>query len=1567
MTLERLRQDLIEIYTKDPHYVREHFGIEEVVLGGGYAYRQVTELIQNAADAILEAEEASGKKTCGRIEVRLTDHHLYVANTGAPLSEEGVVALLHSHSSPKRQNQIGRFGIGFKSLLKLGGRVDILSRPICMRFDPERTRIAVREALRLSPNTPVAGLRMAWELDAVREQQDDPILREMDWATTVVRAEIVNPNLLEHLQTEMGEFPAEFMLFFQADAKMNLIGQDGACREISRQTKTTLVHLLDNGEDSRWRLFSRRVRVEDEDAKEDATHIHQRDEVPITWAVPMDREDEMPEDFWSFFPTDTSSSLPGILNAPWKLNDSRTSLVPGEWNTALMEFAAELVADSLPSLNDKKDACKCLDAFPEFKEPWQTWPDFTDPLVDGIIRQIVQRPFLANAKGEHVQPQALFRPPPGMEAELYERWLALVDEGTMERQVSPSALKNKKRVGVLDKFAQAKYNISGMPSLASLSMDFALEAISNSTVERTLEVLAFVAKLHASRPANLDLSTPKILLTVDMQLCAAKDAILAPAEYQVPTKKNLHPALWQDKQSGAVLEKCFGLKPYGDQDWEKVLEENINQPEGFWRIALAAPREISERFMGKNESRLKFRRVDGTWTYCYEVLLPGECVNHNDFLNRHVLIDTNFHAEIKTLIPKELLTDTIPFWVSRNRNISDHNLDKYSNLDDWFRKGKIAYLSHLRDINHPKTPQSGMISVKSFVIPLWKDLFLSLEGQSRSEATLFLLQNVCSDRELSDEVIFQHRTTDSYPKMRFVSPAVWLLAHHGTLNLSGVNVPLSCLGTFVDEDFFEAILGDLDSEDFKRILVHAPHCSMTKLRQFTASIVRYLLQPTNFDVSWWESLLAFTDSHSVYPESILRDNREISRKNVHVSDNRFLVEEALELGIHALWITPPHLASWHAAGYPLLSNAVSFQYEPGERDSMHLADLFPELGTEVDLTADGGLIARFVRSLQKSISDQCSVVPCVREGNVLYLDEQAFLSFPHREQLRNVLHALGGASVIRRGDGIESVLDRLDHQKREKLFRDIAAAGTLEERLLLALGGTAAALRRLPLLEGLEDIDGDLEDKKIAQVAIRVYGPVLLSTLKEELANQGLNPPMRWGTSEARQFVEALGFPAAFADAEEKKRDPEMWVSGPSPLPELHDFQKNVLAKLDVLFKQDTPRRRAVVSLPTGSGKTRVTVEAAVRFILVPAEGKRLVLWVAQTDELCEQAVQSFRQVWHNRGARHTDLRIIRLWGGHSNPWSPPDASEPTVVVSSIQTLNSRCGQTTLAWLAKPGILIIDECHHATAPSYTGLLSWVMRDKPEGEREPPLLGLSATPFRGTGDNYESRWLANRFGGILLPEDQEGLYEMLLDRKVLAQTNAMPLPTGAEVRNELRGKISEAFRVAEPSLKGVDLDNLFEEINEELADNVDRNKLIVQRIIKLGEKQVLFFSNTKAHALEIALRLNLAGVHAAAVSGDTPGSARRYFIEEFQAKRIKVLCNHSVLTTGFDAPQTDVVFIARQVYSAVRYMQMVGRGLRGRANGGKDVCLLLTLVDNLGRFNDHQPYKICQPYFTNSIS
>jgi hypothetical protein len=119
---------------------------------------------------------------------------------------------LHSHSSPKRGNQIGRFGLGFKSLLRLGGKLDIFSSSGALRFDPDRCQRDIREEFRLPGDAPAPGLRLAWSLNREEEEAADPMLARFSWATTIVRAEVRNADILPHLQQEISRFPTPFLL-----------------------------------------------------------------------------------------------------------------------------------------------------------------------------------------------------------------------------------------------------------------------------------------------------------------------------------------------------------------------------------------------------------------------------------------------------------------------------------------------------------------------------------------------------------------------------------------------------------------------------------------------------------------------------------------------------------------------------------------------------------------------------------------------------------------------------------------------------------------------------------------------------------------------------------------------------------------------------------------------------------------------------------------------------------------------------------------------------------------------------------------------------------------------------------------------------------------------------------------------------------------------------------------------------------------------------------------------------------------------------------------------------------
>jgi superfamily II DNA or RNA helicase len=107
---------------------------------------------------------------------------------------------------------------------------------------------------------------------------------------------------------------------------------------------------------------------------------------------------------------------------------------------------------------------------------------------------------------------------------------------------------------------------------------------------------------------------------------------------------------------------------------------------------------------------------------------------------------------------------------------------------------------------------------------------------------------------------------------------------------------------------------------------------------------------------------------------------------------------------------------------------------------------------------------------------------------------------------------------------------------------------------------------------------------------------------------------------------------------------------------------------------------------------------------------------------------------------------------------------------------------------------------------------------------------------------------------------------------------------------------------------------------------------------------------------MAALLTLEGVSAAAVAGETDPGVRRHYIEAFRRGDIRVLTNYNVLTTGFDAPAVRALYVARPTYSPVRYQQMIGRGLRGPLNGGKERCLIVNVADNLAQFGEALAFR-----------
>jgi len=1573
--LSRLTKEVLASYRARPRLIQEQFGTEQTVLAGGYGYCQIRELVQNGADALLEAQANGSVLDQGsRIYVRLCESRLYVANTGAPLDADGLDALLGSHSSPKRGNQIGRFGLGFKSLLKFNGRIDIFTWASgAIRFDPERCREELRHRFRVEQ---APGLRLAYPL-AQDERAADPVCTELAWAETIIRVQVGSETLLKQVRHEIRSFPSEFLLFFPITTTLTLDSGEEEVREVRLSIEDGEHTLHDGDVSTRWRIAEREVHITDPSAVDDATEIHARESVPISWAMPLQGRREESGRFWAFFPTQTPTHVPGILNAPWKLNSDRSAIIGGEWNAALMAEAARLIAETLLSLATAEDPARHLDVFPRQLDRKD---EVAAPLVESIWKQLGASEVIPDGTGALRCAQELWRHPRDT-SRLATAWQSLAEPEQLRQLVHATCLRNGERASRLKELAKRiEASATDQPSgaLRRRSTESWFDLVASANPEVALGVLQLAKSFSINEPDKWQIVREKLAIipTQSGKLLTAPRVVLAPESSSVPGYELVAAEVQSIPEAQKILSDVLCVRELDDQTWKLILSDALKKADNlfgvsaeagwtdFWSCVRIAPEKVHMSFLNEHRNSVRVRRRDGRWMKADRALIPGGLVsNDNSQLNTNVLIDLETHKDdcksLEVLGVADVPGGEIDFLpeVFSGENLGGNP----EHLNRWLERCRL----HCGKMLGYSVKKSFLLPSHGFSMPRGHELLAELTGASKARFTLQLLDRL-AEPVFEETVCFEHtgRTT-YYDEIDVPHPLHWYLLEQGVVQLGSAYVPLRALIAQSTQTILrllpywsriESALGPLNNA---LATFSVRECDLHNFWTALIEALEGLVSHDSLEGDTLADLWLGAARDGFVPTELPSPTGRIPLCATFVTTSADLAQRARNVGLLVVVLDPTTMQLWLDAGARDLEEVLGADWSAIAGPPERLIDVVPELGEFLLADAREAARCQQVTQLRLRITNTAHAAPCLMWDDTLFLDAEQLAPLSRAERLRYLLEEIASSEWL---DGSPAkALEILGDAGVDERRAHVAQGATLAERLLRAAGN-----RVEPLLDALGQPLRDMDfvrqctPQQLAELVLRQLGPAALATLRNTLQAEGLQPPARGNTPAALAFVAAIGFPPEFASTAEARREPEEMVSGPINLPPLHDFQQEVFDGLESLLSSGTQRRRAVISLPTGGGKTRVTVEAAVRLVLLPSGPLRTVLWIAQTDELCEQAVQAFRQVWVNLGAERTNLRIYRLWDQNRTPMrSEPD--QPVVVVASIQTLNNRLDTADLDWLSKPGLVVIDECHHAITPSYTRLLSWLHAEAPRPGAalmdEPPIVGLSATPLR-TNDE-ESQRLARRFDKHWLPSNQEQLYERLLEMGVLAKATYEPLESGVKLTDD------ELIRLEQlgEQWEGVDFVNLLEAINQRLASDACRNQQLVERIQASTERSILFFSNSVAHAVEMAARLNHAGIDAAPISGRTPGVARRFFLDQFQKGEIRVLCNDSVLTTGFDAPRTDMVLIARQVFSRVRYMQMVGRGLRGELNGGTPTCRIVSVVDNLGRFQERHPYNYCSSLYS----
>lgn len=487
-----------------------------------------------------------------------------------------------------------------------------------------------------------------------------------------------------------------------------------------------------------------------------------------------------------------------------------------------------------------------------------------------------------------------------------------------------------------------------------------------------------------------------------------------------------------------------------------------------------------------------------------------------------------------------------------------------------------------------------------------------------------------------------------------------------------------------------------------------------------------------------------------------------------------------------------------------------------------------------------------------------------------------------------------------------------------------------------------------------------LLDRSVYETIMKWISPDLATTLCENLAIgftdqddavaklQAINLN-RKPESFVKSFATACGLdPQCYSD--DAKEDEFESFSNLEPIAPLHGFQKRIKDEIVKQILSTEQKASLLVHMPTGSGKTRTCMEALVDFhraksALGGHDFSGFIVWLAHSKELCEQACDTFEFLWKQRG--DAPLPVFRLFGNAEYSEGLLEADD-AMVFASFQKFNamrksSKNLQRKLAgrFALKTRLVVVDEAHRSLATTYEDAIN-ALTDTP-GKR---LIGLTATPGRTVDLNDpQNEYLSNFFQGRKIGlEDSTGVpieepIKFLQEQQFLAKIERVELKTSCDINI---GTESDLKRLKENG------DDFLADASSSLAVDASRNKILVTEIADAYEKgdAILVFTCSVDHCVILETLLSKSGIEAASILGTTPKVVRERRIENFRAKKLRVLLNYGVLSTGFDAPCLNTLIIARPISSLVLYSQIVGRALRGPRNGGNPKNRVVDLVDNI---------------------
>jgi len=497
------------------------------------------------------------------------------------------------------------------------------------------------------------------------------------------------------------------------------------------------------------------------------------------------------------------------------------------------------------------------------------------------------------------------------------------------------------------------------------------------------------------------------------------------------------------------------------------------------------------------------------------------------------------------------------------------------------------------------------------------------------------------------------------------------------------------------------------------------------------------------------------------------------------------------------------------------------------------------------------------------------------------------------------------------------------------------------------------------ILEFRSYLKGDLQQSKDLQKIIKV---VAESPWRDNAISQHL--------------LELFQIDCSILNSNTEQFDTEINVENDEQFYELLDYQYYIKQRVLNYLNSDVLLERMLVHMPTGTGKTKTAMHTIVNYYNFTLKKKGLIIWIAHTTELLQQALDTFNNVWKHLGDGSTIA--YRVWGnGNLELQDEPYNGFMFLGLSKLMSISDLNPQLFEKLIIDTRLIVYDEAHKIAAGKTRSIIEKFMVKKPDMENR-ALLGLTATPGRSTDESFDNTLLSNMFSNKIISIDtkilnamnlstikalnsqaEEDIIKYFQNRRILAKI----------VKEELT-YLTELSDTEIRAIKVKTVDNGYEDFTKEALEvigmNQNRNIEIMKRLRQLNAegKPTIVFACSVKHAKLLSSMLTLEDIPNSLVVADISPMERKKAIQAFKnrSNKTNIIINYEVLTTGFDSTNIQCVFIARPTQSIVLYSQMLGRGLRGPQMGGNETCLLIDVKDNLQSYNENMAFSHFKNYW-----